>query len=140
MVLVLIEWVIEEVGEEDTPNLHVRRGRYMFCYLMKIVIKPYKSEEFIKTMRSLSAKIRKEKGCAGYKVYQDSEEENTFTVVGEWKTHQAMENHFQTKNYEVLLGAARVLGEHFEMNIDEVKEAGGYEMARGQIQSPQTVA
>jgi quinol monooxygenase YgiN len=42
-------------------------------YQIKIVIKPYKTEEFVKSMRSFSRKIRKEKGCLGHSVYRDSE-------------------------------------------------------------------
>jgi quinol monooxygenase YgiN len=47
-------------------------------------------------MRSFSRKIRKEKGCLGHSVYRDSEKENTYSVVGEWKTRPAMVKHFKT--------------------------------------------
>jgi len=56
-------------------------------------------------------------------------------VVGEWKTRQAMEKHFQTNDFEVLIGAARVLGETFEMSIAEVSKTGGFELAKEQIAS-----
>ena len=105
----------------------------MLIYQIKIEIKPYKSDEFTKSIRSLSPKIRKQKGCLGYCVYQDSEKENTYTLVGEWKTRQAMEKHFQTHDLEVLIGATRVLGETLEMKIAEVVETGGFELAREKI-------
>ena len=88
-------------------------------------------------MRSFSRKIRKEKGCLGYNVYRDSDKDNTYSLVGEWKTRPAMEKHFRTQNFEVLIGAARVLGETFEMNIAEVLETGGFMLAREQIASQQ---
>jgi quinol monooxygenase YgiN len=87
-------------------------------------------------MRSFSRKIRKEKGCLTYSVYRDSEKENTYSVVGEWKTHQAMEKHFRTHDFEVLIGATRVLGETFEMNIGEVLKTGGFKLVE-QIASQQ---
>ena len=105
----------------------------MLFYQIKIVIKQYKTDEFVKSMRSFSRKIREEKGCLGYSLYRDSEKENTFSVVGEWKTRPAMEKHFKTQNFEVLIGAARVLGETFEMNIAEGLKTGGFELAREQI-------
>ena len=105
----------------------------MFTYQIKIVIKPYKTDEFIKSMLSFAPKIRKKKGCLGYTVYRDSEQENTYILVGEWKTHQAMKKHFKTPDFEVLIGAARVLGETFEMKIAEVSKTGGLELAREQI-------
>jgi quinol monooxygenase YgiN len=66
-------------------------------------------------------------------VYQDLDEEHAFCIVAEWKTRPAMEKHFLTQKFEVLIGAARVLGETFEMNIAEVLKTGGFELAKEQI-------
>ena len=109
----------------------------MLTYQLKIKIKPYKSDEFVNSMRSFLPKICKQKGCLGYNVYRDSEKENTYILIGEWKTRQAMEKHFQTNDFEVLIGAARVLGETFGMSIAEVSKTGGFELAREQIASQQ---
>jgi quinol monooxygenase YgiN len=109
----------------------------LLFYQIKIGIKPYKTEEFVKSTRSFARSIRKEKGCLGCSVYRDSEKENTFSVIGKWRTRPAMEKHFKTLNFEVLIGAARVLGETFEMNIAEVLETGGFKLASEQIASQQ---
>jgi quinol monooxygenase YgiN len=85
-------------------------------------------DEFVQSMHSFARRIRKEKGCLGYSVYRDSEKENTYSVVGEWKTRQAMEKHFKTQTFEVLIGAVSVLGETFEMNIAEVVKTGGFKL------------
>jgi quinol monooxygenase YgiN len=68
-------------------------------------------------------------------VYRDSEKENSYYIVGEWKTRQAMEKHFKTPEFELLIGAARVLGETYAMNIAQVTKTGGFELAREQIGS-----
>ena len=109
----------------------------MRFYQIKIVVKQYKTDEFVKSMRSFSRKIRQEKGCLGYSVYRDFEKENTYCVVGEWKTCSAMEKHFKTQDFEVMIGAARVLGETFDMNIAEVLETGGFKLVREHIASQQ---
>ena len=109
----------------------------MRIYQLKIEIKPYKPDEFVNSMRLLSPKICKQKGCLDFSVYQDSEKENTYIVVGEWQTRQAMEKHFQTQEFELLIGAATVLGKTFAMNIAEVSKTGGFELARKQIASQQ---
>ena len=111
----------------------------MLFYQLKIVVKPYKSDEFVKSMRSFARRIRNEKGCLGYSVYRDSEKENTYSVIGEWKTRPAMEKHFMAQDFEVLIGAARVLGESFEMSTAEVQKSGGFELAREQIASQDKV-
>ena len=87
------------------------------------------TDEFVKSIRSLARRIRKEKDCLGYRLYRDSEKDNTFSVVGEWQTRQAMEKHFKTQNFELVMGAARVLGETFEMNIADVLKTGDFELA-----------
>lgn len=107
----------------------------MLLYQLKIDIKPSKSEEFVDCMRSIFRTIRKEKGCLDFSLRRDSERENTYIVVGEWQTRQAMERHFQTNDFEVLVGAARILGKTFEMNIAEVSKTGGIELAKEQIAS-----
>ena len=98
----------------------------MYSYQLKIVLKQFKTEEFLESMRLLSSKIRKQKDCVSYTVSRDLEAEDTFTVIGEWKTRQAMEKNFETPNFEVLIGAAKVLGEKFEINIAEIVETGGW--------------
>ena len=107
----------------------------MLVYHIKIVIKAHKTDEFVDNICTLSHGFREEKGCFGYSVYRDIENENTYRLVGEWKTRKAMEKHFQTHDFEVLIGAARVLGETFAMNIAEVSKTGGFELAREQIAS-----
>ena len=65
-------------------------------------------------------------------MYRDVEQEHIYCMVGEWKTRHALDHYFQTREFEVLLGAARVLGESFTMEITEVVHAGDFEFARAQ--------
>ena len=102
----------------------------MFTYQIKIEIKPYKKDEFKKTMRLFARKILKEKDCLGYSIYHDLENENQYVVVGEWKTGQAMKDHFRTQDFEVFFGVSKVLGKNFAMNIAEVSKKGSFKLAR----------
>jgi quinol monooxygenase YgiN len=105
----------------------------MFFYQIKVGIKENKVDEFVETLRSLSDVFRKEKGCMSFSLYRHTEIKNTFSVIGEWKTLQAMEKHFKDKKFEVLVGAAKVLGDSFEMNTGEPGETGGFQLAREKI-------
>jgi quinol monooxygenase YgiN len=98
-------------------------------YQINIVVKKYKIDEFVDSLRSLLSGFRKEKGCVDCCVYQDFDEEHTFCIVAEWETHEAMQQHFLTQKFEVLVGAARVLGETFEMIMAEVLESRGFEIS-----------
>jgi quinol monooxygenase YgiN len=101
----------------------------MPLYQIKIVIQEYKIDEFVDSLRSLVSGFRKEKGCLDYCVYQDFDRELAFCIVAEWQTHETMQQHFLTQNFEVLIGAARVLGETFEMSMAEVLESEGFELS-----------
>ena len=103
--------------------------------LIKVVVKKYKNEEFLEFMNMSMAKILRQTGCLSYDLYKDLDEENTCLLVGEWKTAQAMEKHFQTREYELLLGAAMVLGDTFEMETTKVLHIGNLGWARKQIKS-----
>ena len=96
----------------------------LLIYHLKIEIKPSKADEFIDSVSSLLRSIRNEKGCLDLSVYCNSERENTFIVVGEWKTPQAMEEHFKTHKFDLLIGAARVLGETYVLNTARVMKTG----------------
>jgi quinol monooxygenase YgiN len=56
-------------------------------------------------------------------MYQDLVEKHAFCIVVEWETREAMQKHFKTQKFEVLIGAARVLGDTFEMIMAEVLES-----------------
>ena len=101
----------------------------MPLYQIKIVIQEYKTDEFVDSLRSLVSGFRKEKGCLDCSVYKDLDEEHAFCIVAEWETDEAMQQHFLTQKFEVLIGAARVLGETFEMMIAEALEPKDFELS-----------
>jgi quinol monooxygenase YgiN len=123
------------VGCQIIP-IYIQEGNDVICYLIKIGTKPYKNAEFTACVNSLSPKVLREKGCKAFNLYIDSEKDDTFAVVGEWNTREAMEVHFQKANYEILIGSSRVLCETMEMNISEVIETGGLQMAKKYIAEP----
>ena len=101
----------------------------MPLYQIKIVVKKYKIDEFVDSMHSLVSGFRKEKGCLDYCVYQDLDEEHALCIVAEWETDEAMQKHFLTPKFEVFIGAARVLGETFDMIMAEVLESEDFELS-----------
>ena len=99
----------------------------MFVYQIKLVIKENKIDEFIDCLLSMSGEFRKAKGFLDVRCYRNIEKENTYIMIGEWRTRQAMEKHFKNKHFKnkhflVLIGAVRVLAETYEMNIGEISK------------------
>ena len=105
----------------------------MAFYQLRVVVTENKFDEFLETLFSLSDKIRKEQGCLDFSLFRDLEKNDVYRVIGEWKTHRAMEKHFNQEFFPVLIGAASVLGEDFEMNINETLEKGSYQFAKKKI-------
>ena len=105
----------------------------MAFYQLRIVVAEKKFDEFIDSLFSLSSGIRKEQGCLDFSFYRDLEKKDVYSVIGEWKTRQAMEKHFKHKLFPVLIGAAKVLGKDFEFNINETLEKGSYQLAKNKI-------
>jgi quinol monooxygenase YgiN len=100
----------------------------MSLYQIKIIVKKYKMDEFVDFLRSLSSGFRKEKGCVNCCAYKDLDDEHACCIVAEWETPEIMQQHFLTQKFEVLIGAAKVLGEKFEMIVAEVMESEGIEL------------
>ena len=105
----------------------------MFSFQLKLVVAEKKLDEFIDTLRFLSSGIREEQGYLDLSLYKDLEKKDAYRVLGEWKTRQAMEAHFKREKFSVLIGAARVLGEDFEMSISETLEKGGYQFVQEKV-------
>jgi quinol monooxygenase YgiN len=105
----------------------------LVLYQLKLVVAEKKLDEFIDSLRLLSSGIREEEGCLDFSFYRDLEKKDAYRVLGEWKTRQAMQAHFKREKFSVLIGAARVLGEDFEMSIDETLEKGSYQFAQEKI-------
>ena len=66
----------------------------MAFYQLRMVVDDNKIDEFIDSLFSLSIGIRKEQGCLAFSLYRDLEMKDVFSVIGEWKSSQAMERHF----------------------------------------------
>ena len=102
----------------------------MHLYQIKIGIKQDKVDEFTKNLNSIWFEFLKEEGCLNYQVYQEVKSKNSFCLIGEFDTHDAMMNHFRTNNFGILIGASSVLGKSFKINISEMMETGGLEPAK----------
>lgn len=105
----------------------------MYSYQVRIEIKEDKIDEFVEFLSSFRERLRKEEGCISLNLYRDIEDPNNYGVISEWKTRDYMERHFKRKQFSLLVGAAKVLGEHYELKIGETFETGSSQLAREKI-------
>ena len=105
----------------------------MAIYYLTIEVKPDKIEEFLRNLQSLWFQFLKEEDCLSYSVFRKYEMETTFFMEGEFSSKVGMDKHFQTRSFQLLVGAAGVLGKILKMMIIEVVEEGGSELAKAKI-------
>jgi quinol monooxygenase YgiN len=92
---------------------------------MKVITE--KRAELLQTLRSMTEKIRKEKGCKSCYFYQDVENENIFSVIEEWKTQEELDSHMKSDMFGALIGAKSLLVEPPEINIKAFSYKAGME-------------
>jgi quinol monooxygenase YgiN len=102
----------------------------MRFYQIQIEIMENKADEFIRSLRTNWFEFLREEGCLNYHVYQQFENKNSFCLIGEFNNYGSMENHFKTKSFGFLIGAAGVLSKSVKMKHSEVMKSGGLEMAK----------
>jgi quinol monooxygenase YgiN len=78
---------------------------------------PEKRRELCLTISSLLGRIRSEQGCRSYKFYGEAEDQNSFTLIGEWETLDAWNRHLRSENFAVLLGSLKLLSARSKVNF-----------------------
>lgn len=102
-------------------------------YQITVELKENKTDEFLRNFNSLWFKFLKEEKCLSYRVYREFEKKDTFCMIADFVSHEDMENHFKTKEFEVLVGASSVLGKELKMVISEVVAKGGNDLVKSKL-------
>ncbi len=94
---------------------------------LRMTARPEGRSGLLKTMRGMLEPVRVERGCLGYRLYEDVEDRNTFVLVEEWKTQKDLEAHIRTDNQRLLLGLMDLLSEQPELRFNAVSHSAGME-------------
>ena len=74
-----------------------------------MTVRPENRGELFQTIRPLLDPIRREKGCLAYRFYVDAIDENSTVLIGEWESQEDWNNHLQSRDFAILLGAITIL-------------------------------
>jgi quinol monooxygenase YgiN len=69
----------------------------------------------MQTMGSLREQMRNAQGLWKSVLYQDLDDANAFKLVEEWMTQDDLNNRLQSEQFQVLVGALKVLSEQAEI-------------------------
>jgi quinol monooxygenase YgiN len=91
---------------------------------------PKKRKELHQTIRALVDSIRKEEGCQICRLYQDTENKNTFSLIEEWENKENLDKHLRSECFSVLLGAMNLLSKQPEIKFNTVSDTAGIEVLK----------
>ena len=74
-------------------------------------VRPEKRKEVMQTLLSMIEPTRQERGCLGYHVFQNIEDKNSVSIIGEWETREDLDRHMRSDRFGILLGTKSLLKE-----------------------------
>jgi|ERR1041385_2047138 quinol monooxygenase YgiN len=90
-----------------------------------ITVRPENRKELCLTVASLLNPIRQEAGCKSYKFYGEAGDENSFLLMGEWQTREALNQHLESNNFAVLMGSIMLLAKVSIVDFKLMREFSG---------------
>ena len=76
-----------------------------------------KTDEALKLYEELVVKSQKEKGCISYNLYRDIEDGNILTMMEEWESKEALEEHKKSEHFTRLVPVISKLRKRSELNV-----------------------
>lgn len=71
----------------------------MIKIVAKSVIKDGKKDEYLKIVKELIERSRKEEGCISYQLFEDINDESVLTFIEEWKDSEAINLHNDSEHF-----------------------------------------
>jgi quinol monooxygenase YgiN len=88
---------------------------------------PEKQLEVMQTLVSMIRPTGSEVGCLSCDVFFDVENKNRFSMLGEWETREALDQHILSHRFDALLGTKTLLDEPIKIQIYTVSQSEGME-------------
>jgi quinol monooxygenase YgiN len=99
----------------------------MIVLRMTFAVLPEKQREVMQTLVSMIEPAGKEAGCCSYDVFCDIEDQNRFSMLGEWESREALDRHIVSHRFGALLGIKTLLDSPINIQIYTIVRAEGVE-------------
>jgi len=96
--------------------------------ILKMIVRPERRSDLLETMRGMLEPARVERGCVGYRLYEDVENRNAFVLLEEWATQEDIERHISKDNQRQLLALMDLLSEQPEFQFNTVSHTAGMDL------------
>lgn len=104
--------------------------RKLMVTTTKMIVRPERRKEFFQSIVPLTKRIRKEKGCVNYRLYEEMGDENSLILIVEWETESQWNDHRRGENFSVLLGLVSVLSIPAKIDFKLLSQIGGNEVIK----------
>jgi quinol monooxygenase YgiN len=99
----------------------------MIVLRVTLDVLPEKQLEVIQTLLSMIEPAGKEAGCLSYAIFCDIEDQNRFSMLGEWETRENLDHHLMSHRFGALLGAKSLLDAPMQIQIHTISQSEGME-------------
>ena len=103
----------------------------MIMASLRVVVPAKNRNEILRTLRPLLGPTRVRQGCLDCRLYQDTEDENTYLFIQAWESQAALENHIDSEEYRKILAVMDMAVEKPEVTFHTITRTAGLEFIRG---------
>ena len=112
----------------DSISESWQSGGTVILVTLRMIVRPERRSDLLKTMRGMLEPVRVERGCLSYRLYEDVEDRNTFILVEEWETQRDLESHIRTDHQRRLLSLMDLLNRQPELQFNTVSHMAGMDL------------
>ena len=84
-----------------------------------LIARPNKQVELLQALNHLRKKIASEPGCSSCWIYQNMDDRNQFVVFEEWENRNRAQQHLDSQNLAILVGAGSVLTKKVSVSLSK---------------------
>ena len=96
----------------------------MMIATTSVTVLPGRRKEFFQSITPLTERIRAEKGCLNYRLYEEAGDENSMMLIEEWETRTDWDKHRGGENYAVLFGLLSALSVATKIDFKLLMQVG----------------
>jgi len=98
--------------------------------MTRVRVLPERRKEFFQSITPLTQRMRKEKGCLSYRLYEETGDENSLLVIEEWEAQSYWNEHRNGADFAVKTGLLEVLSIYSKMDFKLLTQVGDNTMIK----------
>jgi quinol monooxygenase YgiN len=103
-----------------SPLQHATNLSTLYIASVFLRVRPSKRPEVLSAVRQVMRSMRASSECEMCRFLAAADDENTFVLISEWSTHEALEELLKSREFLVLRGMRMLFQRDTEMIVDEV--------------------